>query len=69
MKTAAQTLTPRELEVLGLLADGLAHDEIAQRLGIGSETVRTHVRKASSRLGASTRTQAVATAIRLGLIS
>jgi LuxR family transcriptional regulator, maltose regulon positive regulatory protein len=55
--------------VLGLLADGLAHEEIAQRLGIGSETVRTHVRKASSRLGAATRTQAVATALRLGLIS
>ena len=55
--------------MLGLLADGLAHEEIAQRLGIGSETVRTHVRKASSRLGASTRTQAVATALRLGLIS
>jgi DNA-binding NarL/FixJ family response regulator len=64
-----QTLTAREREVLGLLADGLAHEEIARRLGIGSETVRTHVRKASSRLGASTRTQAVATALRLGLIS
>ena len=68
MKTT-ETLTAREREVLGLLADGLAHEEIAQRLGIGSETVRTHVRKASSRLGASTRTQAVATALRLGLIS
>ena len=67
--TTSQTLTPRELEVLALLADGLAHEEIARRLGIGSETVRTHVRKASSRLGASTRTHAVATAIRLGLIS
>ena len=66
---ATETLTAREREVLGLLADGLAHDEIAQRLGIGSETVRTHVRKASSRLGAATRTQAVATALRLGLIS
>ena len=47
MKTT-ETLTEREREVLGLLADGLAHEEIAQRLGIGSETVRTHVRKASS---------------------
>jgi DNA-binding NarL/FixJ family response regulator len=64
-----ETLTARERQVLGLLADGLAHEEIAHRLGIGSETVRTHVRKASSRLGASTRTQAVATALRLGLIS
>ena len=65
----ANTLTSREREVLGLLADGHAHEEIARRLGISSETVRTHVRKASGRLGASTRTQAVATALRLGLIS
>jgi DNA-binding NarL/FixJ family response regulator len=65
----ASELTKREQQVLALLADGLAHDEIAQRLGIGSETVRTHIRKASSRLGASTRTQAVATALRQGLIS
>jgi DNA-binding NarL/FixJ family response regulator len=62
-------LTERELEVLRLLADGLRHDEIGTRLGIGSETVRTHVRKASDRLGAATRTQAVATALRQGLIS
>jgi DNA-binding NarL/FixJ family response regulator len=62
-------LTKREQEVLALLADGLAHDEIAERLGIGSETVRTHIRKASSRLGAATRTQAVATALRQGWIS
>jgi DNA-binding NarL/FixJ family response regulator len=65
----AAELTKREQQVLALLADGLAHDEIATRLGIGSETVRTHIRKASSRLGASTRTQAVATALRQGLIS
>jgi DNA-binding NarL/FixJ family response regulator len=69
-RTAMRTqLTERELEVLSLLADGLRHEEIALRLGIGSETVRTHLRKASDRLGASTRTQAVATAFRLGLIS
>jgi DNA-binding CsgD family transcriptional regulator len=62
-------LTERELEVLRLLADGLRHEEIGKRLGIGSETVRTHLRKASDRLGAATRTQAVATALRQGLIS
>lgn len=65
----ASELTKREQQVLALLADGLAHEEIADRLGIGSETVRTHIRKASSRLGASTRTQAVATALRQGLIT
>ena len=62
-------LTERELEVLRLLADGLRHEEIGKRLGIGSETVRTHLRKASDRLGAATRTQAVATALRQGLIT
>jgi DNA-binding NarL/FixJ family response regulator len=62
-------LTQRELEVLALLAEGLQHEEIGRRLGISSETVRTHLRKASDRLGASTRTQAVATALRLGLIA
>jgi DNA-binding NarL/FixJ family response regulator len=63
------TLTQRELDVLGLLAEGLQHEEIGRRLGISSETVRTHLRKASDRLGAATRTQAVATALRLGLIA
>lgn len=62
-------LTQRELEVLSLLADGLRHEEIGARLGIGPETVRTHLRKASERLGATTRTQAVATAFRMGLIA
>lgn len=61
-------LTQRELDVLELLAEGLPHEEIGRRLGISSETVRTHLRKASGRLDASTRTQAVATALRQGLI-
>ena len=61
-------LTARELDVLRLLAEGLQHEEIGRRLGISSETVRTHLRKASDRLGATTRPQAVATALRLGLI-
>jgi len=65
----SQKLTQRELDVLGLLAEGLPHEEIGRRLGISSETVRTHLRKASDRLGAASRTQAVATALRLGLIS
>jgi DNA-binding NarL/FixJ family response regulator len=62
-------LTARELDVLRLLAEGLQHEEIGRRLGISSETVRTHLRKASDRLGASTRTQVVATALRLGIIT
>jgi DNA-binding NarL/FixJ family response regulator len=61
-------LTPREYDVLRLLAEGLGNDEIGARLGISGETVRTHVHKACERLGASTRTQAVATALRGGML-
>jgi DNA-binding NarL/FixJ family response regulator len=61
-------LRPRELDVLRLLAEGLSHEAIGERLEITAETVRSHVRKASARLGAATRTQAVASALRLGLI-
>jgi DNA-binding NarL/FixJ family response regulator len=64
----APELTSREANVLLLLADGLSNDEIGDRLSISGATVRVHVRKATERLGASTRTQAVATALRLGLI-
>ena len=66
---APAQLTTRELEVLALLTEGLQHEDIGRRLGISSETVRTHLRKACDRLGAATRTQAVATALREGLIS
>jgi len=62
-------LTQREREVLRLLADGLANEEIGKRLHISPETVRTHVRKAMSKLEADTRTQAVATALRQSIIS
>ncbi|HVS85043.1 MAG TPA: response regulator transcription factor [Gaiellaceae bacterium] len=62
-------LTQREREVLRLLADGLANEEIGKRLFISPETVRTHVRKAMAKLDADTRTHAVATALRQSLIS
>jgi two-component system, NarL family, nitrate/nitrite response regulator NarL len=62
-------LTPREREVLRLLADGFANEEIGRQLVISPETVRTHVRKAMTKLGAETRTQAVAKALRLSLIA
>ena len=67
-RAARTTLTEREVDVLRLLAEGLSHDEIGCRLSISPETVRTHVRKACDRLNAATRTQAVATALRQGLI-
>lgn len=53
-------LSPREREVLGLLADGLQGPEIAERLFLSLETVRTHVRNATGKLGARTRVQAAA---------
>jgi DNA-binding NarL/FixJ family response regulator len=62
-------LTQREREVLRLLADGHANEEIGRRLFISPETVRTHIRKAMTKLGAETRTQAVAKALRLSLIA
>jgi DNA-binding NarL/FixJ family response regulator len=67
--TPRPVLTERETDVLALIAEGLSHEQIGARLSISPETVRTHVRKACARLNATTRTQAVATALRLGLIS
>ncbi len=61
-------LSKREREVLSLVAEGLEYSKIACRLGIGAETARTHLKKACLRLGAATRTQAVAKAIRRGWI-
>jgi DNA-binding NarL/FixJ family response regulator len=70
-QTAQKTpnLTQREREVLRLLADGNANEAIGTELGISIETVRTHIRKAMTKLDADTRTQAVATALRHSLIS
>lgn len=62
-------LTERERDVLRLLADGMSNDEIGKVLFISPETVRTHVRKAMTKLDADTRTQAVATALRQSLIA
>jgi len=63
------TLTPRERDVLRLLADGNTNEEIGKELFISPETVRTHVRKAMAKLDADTRTEAVATALRQSLIA
>ncbi len=62
-------LTQREREILRLLADGLRNEEIGKQLFISPETVRTHLRKATQKLNADTRTQAVAEAIRQHLIA
>jgi len=64
-----QALTQREREVLRLLADGMTNEAMGAELSISPQTVRTHVQKAMEKLGAQTRVQAVATALRDGLIS
>ena len=62
-------LTPREIAVLRLLSSGKRLREIAEFLGLGEETVRSHLKKAQTKLGVRDRTQAVAQAIRLHLIA
>jgi len=64
-----KTLSPREREVMGLLAHGLSGEDVAQQLFLSSETVRTHVRNAMTKLGAATRAHAVALALQRGEIS
>lgn len=62
-------LTPREVSVLGLLAKGRTNDQAGRDLGISPETVQTHVHNAMRKLGADSRTHAVAVALRLGMIA
>jgi PAS domain S-box-containing protein len=56
-------LSPREREVLSFLARGLTGEQIAERLVLSPETVRTHIRNAREKLGASTRVEAVTVAL------
>jgi DNA-binding NarL/FixJ family response regulator len=63
-----EPLTPRELEVLGLISQGLHNSEIAERLFVTERTVKFHVSSILAKLGADNRTEAVALATRRGLI-
>ena len=65
---STQHLTPRELEVVTRLADGMTNQEIGETLGLSSRTVKTHVQNLLAKLDAPDRTGAVARAFRLGLI-
>jgi DNA-binding NarL/FixJ family response regulator len=64
-----EPLTPREVQVLELLAEGLPNKAIADRLQISDQTVKFHVSSISGKLGAKNRTDAVRRAVRRGLIT
>jgi PAS domain S-box-containing protein len=65
---SAKKLTPRQDEVLRLLAEGLDTDSIASRMGVALETARNHIRAVLRRLDAHTRLEAVLAGSRLGLL-
>jgi two-component system nitrate/nitrite response regulator NarL len=65
---AGPALTPRQLDVLALLAEGLSNKAIAQKLGVAPNTVGTHLAAIFRALRAETRTQAVVNAQRLGML-
>lgn len=64
-----ESLTPREIEVLQLLSQGLANKVIAQRLGISDHTVKFHVNAILGKLGVQSRGEAIVQAVRLGLVT
>jgi len=61
-------LTPREVEVLGFVARGLANKEIAEKLGTASGTIKMHIQNILEKLGAADRTHAVTIAIQRGIL-
>ena len=63
-----EALTPREIEVLGMMAEGSGNKQIAFRLGISEHTVKFHVASIFAKLGASSRTEAVTLGVRRGLV-
>ena len=67
--TAVEALTPREIEVLELVAEGLSNKAVAVRLGISDQTVKFHLTSISGKLGAINRTDAVRKGVRRGLIT
>lgn len=68
LEELAEALTPRESEVLQMLASGLGNKEIAAKLAISEHTVKFHVASILGKLGAASRTEAVSLGIRRGLI-
>ena len=67
-ETGIDQLTPRELEILTMIAEGLGNRAIAQRLGISTHTVKFHIASTLDKLGARSRTEAVTIAVRRGAL-
>ena len=67
-QTEKDVLTPREIELLDLVAAGLSNKAIAQKLSVSENTVKYHIRQILHKLAVQNRTEAVTSAIRLGLI-
>jgi DNA-binding NarL/FixJ family response regulator len=67
-ESIGEALTPRELEVLRMLADGLGNKQIGERLGISDHTAKFHVAQILGKLGAGSRAEAVAIGMRRGLV-
>ena len=66
--TTTTVLSGREQQILALLADGLINKQIAARLGISTNTVKTHLELLFEKLGVATRAEAVATAVKRGML-
>ena len=67
-ESGSTALSRREQEILALLADGLVNKQIAARLGISTNTVKTHLELLFEKLGVATRAEAVATGVKRGLL-
>lgn len=68
LRARIQRLTPRQVEILQLMADGLGAVEIAEQLGISRHTLRTHIQNILTKLGVHSKLQALAHAIRFGRV-
>ena len=65
---AAQSLTPREIEVLRMMAEGLGNKEIAWRLKLSEHTIKFHISSIFTKLDVSSRTEAVTAGVRQGIV-
>ncbi|GAA0747891.1 response regulator transcription factor [Ideonella azotifigens] len=69
LRLTDEALSPREVEVIGEVAAGGANKQVADRLGVSEETVKTHMKSILVKLGASDRLQAVVIAMRRGILN